>query len=154
MYLLPATDNLMSKAEKYLLALWLMINILIGLFIVHDFGMSYDEPDYYLYAQNTVDAYKSFFTLAYTPSFGPHDLPNYGPAFIIFPELAIRFIKLFFQNIRVENVWHFSYFFLFQLGGLCLYALARRWFDRWSAWGILLLYTSQPLLWGDRKSVV
>jgi hypothetical protein len=138
----------MSKAEKYLLALWFIINILVGLFIVHDFGMSYDEPDYYLYAQNTVDAYKSFFALTYTPSFGPHDLPNYGPAFIIFPEIAIRFLKLFFPNLHAENVWHFSYFFLFQLGGVCLYALARRWFERWSAFGVLLLYTSQPLLWG------
>lgn len=148
MYLFYATDQLMSKPEKYLLAFWFMINLAIGLFIVHDFGMSYDEPDYYLYAQNTVDAYKSFFAIAYIPTFGPHDLPNYGPAFIIFPELAIRFLRLLLPNIQAENVWHFSYFFLFQSGGLCLYALARRWFDRWSAGGVLLLYTSQPLLWG------
>ena len=138
----------MSKTEKYLLAFWFVTNLVIGVFIVRDFGMSYDEPDYYLYAQNTVDAYKSFFALAYTPSFGPHDLPNYGPAFIIFPELALRVVKLILPNIRAEIIWHFSYFLLFQLGGLCLYALARRWFDRWSAWGTLLLYTSQPLLWG------
>ena len=138
----------MSKAEKYLLVFWFITNLVIGLFIVRDFGMSYDEPDYYLYAQNTVDAYKSFFALAYSPAFGPHDLPNYGPAFIIFPELVIRFLKQIFPNLLAANVWHFSYFFLFQLGGLCLYSLARRWFKQWSAWGILLLYTSQPLLWG------
>ena len=138
----------MSKAEKYLLTLWFIFNLTIGLFIVRDFGVSYDEPDYYLYAQNTVDAYKSFFALAYSPFFGPNDLPNYGPAFIIFPELAVRFLKLIFPNITPADVWHFSYFFLFQLGSLCLYSLARRWFNNWSAWGILLLYTSQPLLWG------
>jgi hypothetical protein len=138
----------MSKTEKHLLILWFIVNIVIGLFIVRDFGVSYDEPDYYLYAQNSVDAYRSFFALAYSPVFGPHDLPNYGPAFIIFPELAIRVLKLVFPNIFSANVWHFSYFFLFQLGGLCLYSLARRWFSNWSAWGILLLYTSQPLLWG------
>src|SRR5687767_2206332 len=138
----------MSKAEKYLLTFWFISNLTIGLFIVRDFGVSYDEPDYYLYAQNSVDAYRSFFALAYSPVFGPHDLPNYGPAFIIFPELAIRVLKLVFPNIFSANVWHFSYFFLFQLGGLCLYSLARRWFSNWSAWGILLLYTSQPLLWG------
>ena len=138
----------MSKTEKYLLAFWFMTNLIIGLFIVRDFGMSYDEPDYYLYAQNSVDAYKSFFALAYIPVFGPHDLPNYGPAFIIFPELASRFIKLIFPNLLAANVWHLSYFILFQLGGLCLYSLARRWFDYWSAGGIILLYTFQPLLWG------
>jgi hypothetical protein len=138
----------MSKTEKYLLTFWFIANIIVGLLIVHDFGVSYDEPEYYLYAQNSVDAYQSFFALAYSPDFGPHDLPNYGPAFIIFPELAIRVLRLIFPDIFTANVWHFSYFFLFQLGGLCLYSLARRWFRHWSAWGILLLYTSQPLLWG------
>jgi hypothetical protein len=77
----------MSKTEKYILTLWFITNLLIGLFIVRDFGISYDEPEYYVYAQNSVDAYRSFFTLAYVPVFGPHDLPNYGPAFIILPEL-------------------------------------------------------------------
>lgn len=144
----PHQQDYMTKTEKSLLALWFLMNLLTGAFIARDFGISYDEPDFYLYAQNTVDAYKSFFAIAYTPIFGPHDLPNYGPAFIIFPELTIRFLKLIFPNILAAEVWHFSYFLLFQLGGLCLYALARRWFNRWSAWGVLLLYTSQPLLWG------
>ncbi len=58
----------MSKTEKYLLAFWFVANLIIGLFIVRDYGMSYDEPDYYLYAQKTVDAYKSFFALAYIPN--------------------------------------------------------------------------------------
>lgn len=138
----------MSKTEKITLTFWFIANLLIGLFIVRDFGMSYDEPEYYLYAQNSVDAYRSFFALAYSPVFGPHDLPNYGPAFILFPELAIRFLKLIFPNFFAADVWHFAYFLLFQLGGLFLYSLARRWFNSWSAWGILLLYTSQPLLWG------
>jgi hypothetical protein len=146
--LLPYKPGFMTKTEKSILALWFIMNLLIGAFIAHDYGISYDEPDYFLYAQNTVDAYKSLFALAYTPVFGPHDLPNYGPAFIIFPELAIRFLKLIFPNILAADVWHFSYFLLFQLGGLSLYALARRWFNSWSAWGVLLLYTSQPLLWG------
>lgn len=137
-----------SKTEQSLLVLWFIVNIIIGLLIVRDFGVSYDEPAYYLYAQKTVDAYQSFFALAYTPFFGPNDLPNYGPAFIIFPELAIRVLRLVSPKLFEANVWHFSYFLLFQLGGLCLYALARRWLSNWSAWGILILYTFQPLLWG------
>jgi hypothetical protein len=138
----------MSKAEKNLLAIWFIVNLIIGLLIVRDYGVSYDEPEYFQYGQNSVDAYRSFFTLAYSPDFGPHDLPNYGPAFIIFPELATRALRLVFPNLFAADVWHFSYFILFQLGGLCLYSLARRWFSYWSAWGILLLYTAQPLLWG------
>ena len=138
----------MSKAEKYLLIILFASTITIGLFIVRDFGVSYDEPEYYIYAQKSVDAYGSFFALAYSPDFGPHDLPHYGPAFIIFPELAIRFLRLLFPSIFPANVWHFSYFFLFNLGGLCFYSLARRWFDPWNAWGTLLLYLTQPLLWG------
>ena len=138
----------MSKTEKHLLVVWYFLNITVGLLVVQDYGISYDEPDYYLYAQNSVDAYRSFFALAYSPFFGPNDLPNYGPAFIIFPELGIRILRWIFPDIPARDVWHFSYFIIFQLGGLCLYFLARRWFSSWSAWGILVLYTSQPLLWG------
>ena len=143
-----STGNTMSNREKHLLVVWFFLNITIGFLIVQDYGISYDEPDYYLYAQSTVDAYRSFFTVAYSPFFGPNDLPNYGPAFIIFPELGIRILRLIFPDVHAGDIWHFSYFLIFQLGGLCLYFLARRWFSSWSAWGILVLYTSQPLLWG------
>jgi len=138
----------LDRTEKYILALWFIANLCIGLFIVRDFGMSYDEPNYYLYAQNTVDAYRSIFGLAYIPVFGPSDLPNYGPAFLIVPELVIRLLKPILPGILPVDIWHFSYFLIFQIGGLCLYVLARRWFKIWSAWGILLLYTFQPVLWG------
>jgi len=142
------TSPSIDRAERVLLALWLIANLCVGLLVVRDVGMSYDEPNYYLYAQNTVDAYRSFFGLVYTPVFGPDDLPNYGPAFILFPELITRLFKLIALNIFVADIWHFYYFIIFQLGGLCLYALARRWFSRWAAWGVLLLYTFQPVLWG------
>jgi len=141
-------NHRLDRTEKYIVALWFLANLCIGLFIVRDFGMSYDEPNYYRYAQNTVDAYRSIFGRAYTPVFGPSDLPNYGPAFLIVPELAIRFLKPILPGLLPVDIWHFSYFLIFQVGGLCLYVLARRWFKIWSAWGILLLYTFQPVLWG------
>ena len=136
------------ETERSLLVFWLILTIIIGVLTVRDFGVSYDEPEYYLYAKNSVEAYKSFFALAYTPDFGPHDLPNYGPAFIVLPELGIRILRLVYPDLRAADIWHLSYFLLFQLGGLCLYSLARRWFQTWTAWGILILYTTQPLLWG------
>src|ERR1041384_5517648 len=79
----------MSKAEKYSLILWFIANLTIGLLLVHDFGMSYDEPNYYLYAKSSVDAYRSVFGLVYTPDFGLY--PNYGPAFRL---PAIRLLLL------------------------------------------------------------
>ena len=142
------TNHRLDRTERYLLAFWFITNICIGLFVVRNIGMSYDEPNYFLYAENTVNAYRSFFGLAYTPVFGPDDLPAYGPAFIVFPELVTRLFKLISLNIFAADIWHFSYFFIFQLGGLCLFSLARRWFSRWTAWGVLLLFTFQPILWG------
>jgi hypothetical protein len=136
------------RTEKYILTLWFVASLCIGLAIVQDFGISWDEPEYYVYAQNTVDAYKSVFGLAYTPVYGPSNLPHYGPAFIIIPELAIRLLRSVFPGIFAVNIWHFSYFFIFLLGGICLYLLSRRWFRPWTAWGMLLLYTFQPVLWG------
>ena len=39
-------------------------------------------------------------------------------------------------------------FVAFLLTGLCLYWLLRRWCSIWTAWGVLLLFTTQPVLLG------
>ena len=44
------------------------------------------------------------------------------------------------------DIWHFSYFVLFQLTGLALYSLTKRSFSCLTAWAVLLLFTAQPLL--------
>jgi len=137
-----------SKTEKYLLLIWIMVNLIVGILIVHDFGVSFDEPRYYIYAEQSLDSYSSFFGLLYEPDYGPANLRYYGPSFIILVELVARILQSLFTNMLEIDIWHFSYFVLFQLTGLALYSLTRRWFSGWTAWAVLLLFTAQPLLWG------
>ena len=137
-----------SKTERYLLLIWIMVNLIVGILIVHDFGVSVDEPRYYIYAEQSLDSYRSFFGLLYEPDYGPGNLRYYGPSFIILVELAARIVRSLFTNMLEIDIWHFSYFILFQLTGLALYSLTKRWFSRWTAWAVLLLFTTQPLLWG------
>ena len=137
-----------SRIEKYLFLIWIMVNLIVGIFIVHDFGVSFDEPRYYIYAGQSLDSYRSFFGLLYEPDYGPGNLRYYGPSFIILVELIGRILQSLFTNMLKIDIWHFSYFVLFQLTGLALYSLTKRWFSRWTAWAVLLLFTAQPLLWG------
>ena len=136
------------RIERSLLFIWVMVNLLVGLLTVHNFGISYDEPRYFLYAEHSLDSYRSFFTILYGPNYGPMNERFYGPSFIILVELVIRVIRLFSASIIEADIWHFSYFVIFQLSGLCLYSLVKRWFSRWTAWAVLVLFITQPLLWG------
>ena len=137
-----------SKAENYLLLVWIMVNLIVGILIVHDFGVSFDEPRYYIYAEQSLDSYRSFFGVLYEPDYGPGNLRYYGPSFIILVELIARLLQSLFTKMLEIDIWHFSYFVLFQLTGLALYSLTKRWFSRWTAWAVLILFTAQPLLWG------
>jgi 4-amino-4-deoxy-L-arabinose transferase-like glycosyltransferase len=136
------------RTEKYLLLIWIMVNLIVGILTVHDFGVSFDEPRYYLYAEQSLDSYRSLFGLLSEPVYGPGNLRYYGPSFIILVELIARSLQSIFTNVLEIDIWHLSYFVLFQLTRLVLYSLTKRWFSRWSAWAVLLLFTTQPLLWG------
>jgi hypothetical protein len=137
-----------SKNERVLLFVWLVINLAIGLWIVHDYGMSTDEPYYYLYADDSLEAYNSFFGRLFEPAYGVENLRYYGPAFIIIVNLLIKILRWTPFDFWEIGIWHYAYFVTFQLTGLCLYGLAKRWFNRWTAWTILVLFITQPLLWG------
>jgi hypothetical protein len=134
--------------EKFLLLTWVVINLLIGILIVQDYGISFDEPRYYQYAAQSVDAFRSWFAQLYEPDFGPANLRFYGPSYILLVELTLRGMGLFSSHVPTIDIWHFSYFILFQLTGLCLYSLSKRWLNLWSAWFVMIMFTTQPLLWG------
>ncbi|HEY2980146.1 MAG TPA: hypothetical protein VGJ22_03110 [Anaerolineales bacterium] len=137
-----------DSRERTWLAIWLAANLCVGLLIVHGYGVSFDEPGYYKYAASSLEAYRSFFGWLYEPYYGASNLPYYGPAFMILAGLAVNAIHAAFPWLFVYDLWHFAYFITFQLTGLCLYALTRRWFSAWTAWAVLVLFITQPLLWG------
>jgi len=144
---LNVADTKVIRLEKVLLLLWFVINIAIGVLTIHEYGMSVDEPNNFQYAADTLDAYPSFFGTLYEPAYSS-TFDGHGPAFVAITALFIRAIQGIFPNVYALDLWHFSYFITFQLTGLCLYWLTKRWFSEWTAWGILILFSTQPLLMG------
>jgi len=141
------TDSKIIRLEKILLLLWFVLNLGIGALTVHEYGVSVDEPNNYRYAADTLDAYPSFFGILYKPRY-VLTYDGHGPAFVAIAGIVIRMIQSIFPNVYAPDLWHFSYFIMFQLAGLCLYWLTKRWFSTWTAWGILILFSTQPLLMG------
>lgn len=135
------------RLEKALLLVWLAVNLLMGAFTVHKYGLSIDEPNNYRYARYTLDAYASFFGILYEPPY--HEtFDGHGPAFITLASLPVMLIRRIFPDVFAPDLWHFSYFVTFLLTGLCLYWLVKRWFSLWTAWGVLALFSTQPMLLG------
>jgi hypothetical protein len=141
------TDSKITRFEKALLILWFVLNLGIGALTVHEYGMSIDEPNNYRYAADTLDAYPSLFGILYEPNYDS-SYEGHGPAFVTIVSILITIIQSVFPNVFTTDLWHFSYFVTFQLAGLCLYWLTQRWFTKWTAWAILILFSTQPVLLG------
>lgn len=141
------TNSKTTRLEIVLLLLWFVSNLVIGASTVHEYGTSIDEPRNYDYATDTLRAYGSFFGLLYEPKYEPF-YDGHGPAFVTLVRVPIKFIEGIFPNVFSRDLWHYSYFIAFLLTGLCLYVLTKRWFSKWTAGGLLLLFSTQPLLLG------
>ena len=141
------TDQRASRGEIGLLSLWLVINLIVGTLTIHQYGMSIDEPNNYRYANDTLNAYPSLFGTLYEPKLDS-SYEGHGPAFVVLAALSVRVVQGLFPTVFAPDIWHFTYFITFLMTGLCLYWLTRRWFGRWTAWGILLLFNTQPVLLG------
>jgi hypothetical protein len=135
------------RIESIYLLIWFLTCLLIGTVIVHAYGMSIDEPNNQRYAVDTWNAYPSVFGTRYEPEYRA-SYDGHGPAFITLASIFVKVMQRVIPGVFAPDLWHFSYFIAFLVSGLCLYWLARHWFGVWAAWGILLLYSSQPLLWG------
>ena len=140
-------DSRLTRFEKMLLVLWVIFNLVIGSLTVHEYGMSIDEPNNYRYAADTLNAYPSLFGLFYEPNYDS-SYDGHGPAFATLTGLFVRMVQAIDPDVFAPDLWHVSYFVTFLLTGICLYWLTRRWFSAWTAWGILALFGTQPLLLG------
>ncbi len=136
-----------ARLERVFLLIWFIACLAIGIGTVHDYGMSIDEPNNQRYAVDTWNAYPSLFGTRFEPAYRS-SYEGHGPAFITMAGIFVKVMHRVMSGAFTPDLWHFSYFITFLLSGLCLYWLARHWFGIWTAWGILLLFSTQPLLWG------
>jgi hypothetical protein len=132
-----------SAAQMCLIAL-LLINLLIGLLTLTDFGESWDEYNFFNYAEESLAAYPGLFQTGFERVFSDPTLRHYGAWFLMTCVLAARL----FPDLIISDVAHFLTFLVFQVGIVFLYLLARRWLDPWPSFGAALLYATQPVFWG------
>jgi hypothetical protein len=118
-----------------------------------DYGLSWDEPYFYAYADAVPYAYSlpnwlsSDFDLerAYGPSASDHKV--YGPAYLLIGRPIAGLVEHVLDLDR-SSAWHFVNALTFLLSVVLLFILSRRWLSAWAAFGGALLYAAQPMLWG------
>lgn len=142
----------MQKIRQSPILILLIINLLVGLFTFQNYGLSWDEPLFYDYANALGYAYSpqewfsGNFNLENAYGSSGTDHANRGPAYIILAHPLVTGI----ESLGVDNAsaWHLVNFLTFQLGVYLLYRLAKRWMSNSAALASAVLFAWQPLLWG------
>ena len=130
----------MSRLSKHPLIpilLLLALNLTAGFLTFRDYGMSWDEPLFYNYADSIRVAYTP---QAFAPGFdfyqvfgkSPEDHKIYGPAYLLLAR-PIQQVLMSIPGLDMASAWHLVNFLTFQLGLITFYLLVRRWFDPWPA---------------------
>jgi hypothetical protein len=129
------------------IAVLLTAALLVGIFSVPHYGISWDEADIYRYSQYALDAYRFLLHPVALPKFDTN-LNLYGPGYFILANVVARVFVAAIPAWSPITAWHIVYFLTFLAGALTLYLLSIRWMNDLSALGVTLLFLSQPLLWG------
>jgi len=141
-----------QKFRQHPILILLIINLLVGIFTFRDYGLSWDEPLFYDYANALGYAYSpqewfsGNFNLENAYGASGTDHANRGPAYIILARPLVAVV----ESLGADNAsaWHLINFLTFQLGVYLLYRLAKRWMSKSAALVSAALFAWQPLLWG------
>ncbi len=142
----------MQIIRKDPILILLIVNIVIGGFTFQNYGLAWDEPLFYDYAESLGYAYSpqewfsGNFNLNNAFGSSGSDHANRGPAYIL---LAHPFVSLL-EGLDVDNAsaWHLINFLTFQFGIYLFYRLSKRWMTKFAALAASALFAWQPLLWG------
>jgi hypothetical protein len=130
----------------------LAVNILVGLFIFRDYGLTWDEPYFYSYgdalgyAYTPANWFSGHFDLNNSYGISGDDHKTRGPAYLF---LARNFVYGL-EKLGSDSAaaWHLVNFLFFQLGIYFLYRISKRWVNSSAAFATAALFSYQPLLWG------
>lgn len=126
------------KNNAFPILILLILNVIIGTVIVSDFGASRDESFRYHYAVQSLDAYKGV----------KHNLNDEkGPFYVMIAKLGADVMHKLFSWSIIDG-WHFMHFLSFLFGLFFLYILLLQFVGKWAAFGAVLIFNTQPLLFG------
>src|ERR1700690_3166576 len=135
------------RSEHFPIIALLIIILMIGLFTLTNFGESWDELQFFKYANHALASYTTWLTSAQIIITG-NTYDNYGPAFVMFTVLVARGLNVIHPAWLISDLRHLVYFITFVAGISAFYMLARRWMSVWAAFAATLLLATQPVLWG------
>ncbi|HSK66704.1 MAG TPA: hypothetical protein VK888_07235, partial [Anaerolineales bacterium] len=137
--------------EKPILLL-LAVNIIAGLFIFRDFGLSWDEPLFYDYgnalgyAYSPPEWFSGRFDVDNSYGSSGDDHKTRGPAYLLLARGPVRILETY--GVDSASAWPLINFLFFQGGVYVLYRLSRRWMKPSGALAAAALFAWQPMLWG------
>ena len=141
--------------SKRILILLIFIILIVGFFIGNQYGQTWDEPSFYLYGERSWDAYTR--GLAGQPLIPQKhiyflDLRYYGAFYTAIGWKAVELLKPVLKSWGYMDIWHFINFAFFQISLVSLYFLAKRYFSSRIALFSVLLFATQPLIFGHASS--
>lgn len=117
----------------------ILVNLVIGIWIVRDFGESWDERPRLQYARRSLEAYSGDLRALEDEK---------GSSYVIIAELGSELLSRIIPNWSTIDAWHFMNFLSFQAALFFLYMLCLRFTHKWGAFVATLTFSTQPLLWG------
>lgn len=135
------------RSEHLPIVTLLIIILMTGLFTLTNYGESWDELDFYKYADNALNSYGGWLQHAQIIVTGD-TYDNYGPAFAMFTDLSARALHAIHPNWLISDLRHLVYFLTFVAGIYAFYLIARRWLSVWASFAATLLFAAQPVFWG------
>ena len=132
------------------IALLILVNLILGIFIFDDFGESWDENVNYLYGEKVYYIYQNVFEgTGGERNYGPNNNKGfYGPFFLTAAEAIDQAIRPWVGDLPSKDVFHALYFAAFLMAVFSLYAIAKRFLSEWAAFGVTLLFNTQPVMFG------
>jgi hypothetical protein len=124
----------------------LSIALLISVLTVRQYGESWDELQFYKYADRALEAYSTWPRTGTVPLTG-NTYDNYGPAYVMLVALGARLLSTVLPW-TTSDLRHLLYFITYLVGIWAFYQFSRRWLARPAAVGAALLFSTQPLFWG------
>ena len=130
--------------RKYTPHLVFLALAIFGALITRQYGESWDELKFYKYANYALTSYTTWPREGTIPIFG-QTYDNYGPAYVMLVTLAARPLEIIFTT---SDARHYVYFITFLAGIWAFYGLSKRFLTQPAALFAILLFATQPLIWG------
>jgi len=138
----------MTRLFRYTTIRWVILAAIValGLAITPHYGESWDERQFFKYADHALEAYFTWPRTGTIPLTG-NTYDNYGPAYVMVTAMGARLLSLVLPW-STTDLRHLVYFATFVVGLWAFHRLCRRWLSKTAAIGATMLLGTQPVIWG------